>query len=341
MARDPWLDNVKMVLVTFVVIGHSLTMAPGTGRNAQIYDFIYYWHIPAFVLVTGYLSRSFQWNRKYLWALFCTIVVPYFVFEFAMLQFRTHRGGEDIGAPMWANPHWPMWYLAGVFLWRLATPVLRRHWAAIPATIALSLFFPTLGDHWTYYLDLNRVVGFLPFFTMGLFLTPSLLGRVRSRAGLVVGAVLLVGLWFLAGHTDDWTQTKFLWYSFPYSYFGVSDAEGMADRVRLIALGAVAALAVLAVVPRRRTFFTDMGAATMVVYLLHGFVIRELKYREYDEWAHAQGEWTIWPTIGIAIVISLVLAWPPVSTRLNWLVDPIGEATRFRERRRRRAAVPT
>ena len=74
-----------MVLVTVVVIGHSLTMVPGEGRNAQIYDFIYYWHIPAFVLVTGYLSRSFTWSRRHLWALFCTIVVPYFLFEFALL----------------------------------------------------------------------------------------------------------------------------------------------------------------------------------------------------------------------------------------------------------------
>ena len=129
MARDPWLDNVKMVLVTVVVVGHSLTMVPGEGRNAQIYDFIYYWHIPAFVLVTGFLSRSFTWSRRHLWALFCTIVVPYFLFEFALLFYREHRGGEVIGAPMWLNPHWPRQF------GRLEFEVRYRHQAL---TVAVS-----------------------------------------------------------------------------------------------------------------------------------------------------------------------------------------------------------
>ena len=63
--RDPWLDNVKYVLVTFVVMGHALPLAHlDTETDARIYDFIYYWHIPAFVLITGYFSRSFRWSRS-------------------------------------------------------------------------------------------------------------------------------------------------------------------------------------------------------------------------------------------------------------------------------------
>ena len=62
--RDPWLDNAKMTLVTLVVIGHMWTLLPETGLNRHLYDFLYSWHIPAFVLVTGYLSRSFTWERS-------------------------------------------------------------------------------------------------------------------------------------------------------------------------------------------------------------------------------------------------------------------------------------
>ena len=333
MARDPWLDNVKMVLVTFVVIGHSLTMVPDEGRNAQIYDFIYYWHIPAFVLVTGYLSRSFTWSRRHLWALFCTIVVPYFLFEFALLFYREHRGGEVIGAPMWLNPHWPMWYLAGVFLWRMATPVLKRHWAAIPVTIAASLLFPTLGGTWTTYLDLNRVVGFLPFFTMGLFLTPAHMTRLKTRAAAVVGAAALVGIYLLAGHTDDWIASKWLWYSFTYDRFDATVADGAWNRLRLIGIAVVGSLAVLSLVPRRRTWFTDMGAASLVVYLFHGFFIKEAQYQGYPEWCAEHGAWTLWPTIAGAVLLSVALAWRPVSSRLTWLIDPIGSVSRFRKGR--------
>jgi len=323
--RDAWLDNVKMTLVTVVVIGHALPLFRGSGLNSQIYDFIYYWHIPAFVLVTGYLSRSFTWSRRHLWALFCTIVVPYFIFETAMMWFRVEFGGEPWLDEMYVNPHWPMWYLAAVFLWRLATPILKRHWVPIPLSIAASLVFPLYGST---VLDLNRAVGLLPFFVIGLHLTPALLEKLKTGPARVVGLVALVALFEFADHTDEWLTTKWLWYSLEYDYFGVGLADGAWIRLRLIALALAASCAVLAVIPRRRSWFTDMGAATMVVYLFHGFFIRGAKYAGFTEWAADHGEWTLWATIGGAVCVALFLAWPPVARRLTWCVDPIGSAQR-------------
>ena len=42
-----------MVLVTLVVIGHAMVLLPSSELKSQAYDFIYYFHIPAFVLVTA------------------------------------------------------------------------------------------------------------------------------------------------------------------------------------------------------------------------------------------------------------------------------------------------
>lgn len=44
----------------------------------------------------------------------------------------------------------------------------------------------------------------------------------------------------------------------------------------LIVIGLCGALSALALIPRRWTFLAPMGAYTIVVYLLHGFVIRWL-----------------------------------------------------------------
>jgi len=65
MTRDPWLDNIKMTLVTLVVVGHSWGLLGATTLDLHLYDFLYYWHIPAFVLITGHLSRSFDWDRRH------------------------------------------------------------------------------------------------------------------------------------------------------------------------------------------------------------------------------------------------------------------------------------
>lgn len=325
--RDAWLDNVKMLLVTMVVIGHAVVLAPSYDTSEHLYDFIYAWHIPAFVLVTGYLSRSFTWSRRHLVALVTMIAVPYVLFELAMWWFRTEVGGEEIGDTVLLNPHWPVWYLAAVFLWRLATPVLARHWAAVPLSVLASLLFPLEGST---ILDLNRVIGLLPFFVLGLHLTPELLGRVRARAAILPGLGVLAALWWASDHFDtliphpaESSATTWFWYSEPYATFGVSGTEGMVVRLCLLGLSAVATFAVMALVPRGHSWWSDLGAATLVVYLLHGFVVRGAEYAGYAEWAAGQGGWTLWLTIGWAFALSLVLAAPRVARRLTYAVDPL------------------
>ena len=96
------------------------------------------------MLITGHLSRNFAWYAAAPVDAVRTIVVPYLLFEFAAGSFRSRVRLRGIGAPLWLNPHWPMWYLAGVFLWRMATPMLKRHRAALPISIAVSLLFAGL-----------------------------------------------------------------------------------------------------------------------------------------------------------------------------------------------------
>ena len=113
-----------MALVLLVVVGHSWTLLPHTALNDHLYDFLYAWHVPAFVLVTGYLSRSFAWSATGMWQLVRTVVVPYVLFECAW-----RCSASTSAARSWTtcsrDPHWPMWYLSALFFWRLLTPVFR------------------------------------------------------------------------------------------------------------------------------------------------------------------------------------------------------------------------
>ena len=93
--RDPWFDNAKMALVLLVVVGHAWTLLPHNTLNDHLYDFLYAWHVPAFVFVTGFLSRSFTYEPRRLWQLVRTVVVPYVVFECALALFRIYVGGES------------------------------------------------------------------------------------------------------------------------------------------------------------------------------------------------------------------------------------------------------
>ena len=169
-SRNPWLDNVKMVLVTLVVAGHAIGLIERDtlGRH-WVYDFIYLWHIPAFVFVSGYLSKSFEWDRRRMKGLLYTLAIPYLIFEPALYYYRLAVVGETEPGLLWLQPHWTMWYLIVLLMWRLVTPILKLHWLFLPGSVVVSL---AGGLITTDYLMIPRFLGLLPFYVLGLHLKP-------------------------------------------------------------------------------------------------------------------------------------------------------------------------
>ncbi len=334
--RDPWLDNVKMVLVTIVVIGHMLVVSPGSRTQSWVYDFVYYFHIPAFVLVTGYLSRSFRYSRRHLLSVLTTLIVPYVIFSFLMAWWRHLAGGEELLDPILTDPRWPMWYLIVTAMWRLVTPILKVHWVMVPLSVVVSLLAGLTNQE---LFDLNRFLGFLPFFVIGLHLRPEHLALLRSPRAKAPALVVVALTFWLARHTDDLWATQFLFFRADYASLGATFGEGVWIRIRLIAVALAMTAAVLALIPQRRSFLTQMGTYSLVVYLCHGFVVRGLEYRGWADLLPASHPWVcIAINTTVAIGIALFLAWRPVAERLLWLVDPINTFVKHRRSHARTAS---
>lgn len=322
--RDPWFDNAKMALVVLVVIGHAWTLLPETGFNDTLYDFLYAWHVPAFVFVTGYLSRRFAWEKVRMWRLVRTVLVPYFIFESLLAVFRIYVGGETLDS-LFTDPHWPMWYLSALFFWRLLTPVFK----SMPAAIAVAVVISLVAGAWAGdTLDMARILGLLPFFVAGLKATPEALDRLRGGNRKPWAAAVLVAILVSAIWTDSWAGTEWLYYRARYDELVSSDVEAILIRAAVLAIGAIGAVAFLALVPRVNGWFTRMGSWTLVVYLFHGFVIKGGEYFGYMEWAAGHAVLSLLTTTAGAALLALTLAWAPVATRLNALVDPLGVVER-------------
>ena len=323
-SRDAWLDNAKMALVTLVVVGHAWTLLPDLAVNEWLYDFLYAWHVPAFVFVTGYLSRSFTWSRARMWQLFCTVVVPYVIFETALALFRIYVGGEHL-EDLFADPHWPMWYLSALFFWRLLTPVFRPMWGGLAVAVAISL---AAGMRAGDALDMARVLGLLPFFVMGLKATPERLEVLRRGWVRIVAVLVLAGLFVLAAWTDRWASTEWLYYRSQYGELGADPLHSVFVRSALLAIGTLGAWAFLALVPRINGWFARMGAWTLVVYLFHGFAVKSASYAGFGDWAGEHAVIARLLTAASAVLLALLLAWQPVASRLTHIVDPLGYAQR-------------
>src|SRR5690606_13609993 len=117
-------------------------LLPFDSVSGHLYDFVYLWHMPAFVLLSGYLSRNWSYSTTRVWQLVTALLVPYVLFEGALAWFRLHAGGEEL-PDVWADPHFPMWFLVALFVWRLLTPLFR----SLPAAIAVAVVASVLGGY--------------------------------------------------------------------------------------------------------------------------------------------------------------------------------------------------
>ena len=318
--RDPFLDNAKLILVTLVVVGHSWTLADENYWTDRIYNWLYLWHLPVFVLITGYLSRSFTFSRRHLERLVTTVLLPYLVFEGLVAIFRVTVGGERL-EELWIDPHWPMWYLIALFLWRLATPLMRRLPSGVDLLVAVAA---SLAAGWfaTDWLDLNRVLGLLPFFVLGLVARRDHVELLKNRTAKWLGVLALLAAlpvaWFVEGSLD----TEWLYYRRSYAELDTTVVAGMSIRFAQLLFTTALCMAVIAWLPRRRLWFSRLGTSSLVVYLFHGFFVKGAEYAGFEDWAQGRGwESLLLTTLG-AVLVSLGLAWRPVATTLNTVIVP-------------------
>ena len=82
------------------------------------------------------------------------------------------------------------------------------------------------------------------------------------------------------------------------------------------------------------------GAASLVVYLLHGFVVKLAEYSAFPDWSANHPVTSLVVAAIAAVAVALLLAAPPVASRLNAVVDPVGAWQRRRRRQATPAALP-
>ncbi len=76
--RDAFFDNAKYLAIVLVAMGHAWEPLTDHSRAAEaLYMVVYTFHMPAFILISGYFSRSFDMRPDRLQRLVTGIAVPY------------------------------------------------------------------------------------------------------------------------------------------------------------------------------------------------------------------------------------------------------------------------
>ncbi|GAA4919920.1 acyltransferase family protein [Streptomyces coeruleoprunus] len=323
MVRNPYFDNAKYLAIVLVAVAHAWEpIMEGSRATRALYMAVYTFHMPAFVIISGYFSRGFTARPEQLRRLVSGVVVPYLVFEVAYTLYRRWADDAPWQAFSLTDPIYLTWFLVALFLWRLSTPLWRALRYPLPVAVliaALASLTPGIGQD----LDLQRVLQFLPFFVLGLSLREEHFRMVRRRAVRVLAVPVLVGAAALAYAVAPSLRMGWFYRSTSAQEL---DAAWWAGPVATVVLGACALVltaAFLALVPARRTWFTVLGAGSICGYLLHGFAAKAVPYWGLD--ATYGVLLTPWGRVGLTVVAAVgvtLLCTPPVRRALRWVVEP-------------------
>ncbi|MGV9903783.1 acyltransferase family protein [Streptomyces sp. NPDC003388] len=319
--RDSFFDNAKYLAIVLVATGHSWEPLKGDSRVLEaLYTVVYSFHMPAFIIISGYFSRSFDMRPDRLKRLITGVAVPYILFETAYPLFKNavDHSHEEISL---LDPWYLTWFLVALFVWRLTTPVWKLVRWPLPVAIGIAMLAsvsPSIGDD----LDLQRVLQFLPYFVLGLCMKPEYFRMVRRRwvriaSVPVFAAALAFGWWAVPRMNTAW-----FYHRDSAQELGAPWWCGPVMVLAMMGCSLLLTACFFSWVPGRRLWFTALGAGTLYGYLLHGFLVKFADYRGwFDHSALHRPLGEILVTVLAAAAVTL-LCTSPVRRVFRFAMEP-------------------
>ncbi|WP_462411834.1 acyltransferase family protein [Neobacillus sp. Marseille-QA0830] len=276
--RSEYFDNAKFILIFLVVFGHVISPLKEYNRVLYtLYTFIYLFHMPAFIMISGYFAKNFN-KKGYLVKTFKKILVPYFIFQFIYSIFYYLIGKESTLHFDILDPHWSLWFLLSMFFWNVFLYLFSKMgWAGFFVSIAIGIavgYVDEIGS----FMSLSRTFVFFPYFFIGYLLKGNQLKRlVRNRYSLPIGLVIIAAtvICFAVG----FPKSAVPWLLGDTSYAGMGGEQLYDGVLRTIQYAAtlIVTFGFLTLIPSSKLKLTKIGERTLYVYLFHGFIIKPVQ----------------------------------------------------------------
>ncbi|GAB6008353.1 acyltransferase family protein [Dysgonomonas reticulitermitis] len=264
--RDPFFDSLKFILICLVVFGHTLEYSGIKDiLSFKVYSFIYTFHMPLFIFISGYFSKNITWDK--LKKSFRTLLPAYLVFQ-TILSIPNMLDGSFILFNFLTSPQGILWYIPALLYWRIAfyfVPKIRFLNFPIVIVVSILLSFLIGLVNYPVFLSIAKTMAFLPYFALGYYCTENTIKKIRSWDRTISVAILIMA--FLLVYT--FTTSDFvlnLYGEFSYKYVFGSIAKGLLWRT----VSMVAAISIsCAIINLATDKLHKWGGRTLDIYLLH------------------------------------------------------------------------
>ena len=275
--RDYLWDNIKAILIFLVVLGHVLELC-----DRQIYPsifmdkFIYMFHMPAFIFVSGFLAKSYCTNGKVRSIKVINLMAYYLIFQIIFFAIRIvidHQTNFSI-----LEPNRGLWYLLALIMYYLMIPVIEKLSPIL--VIGLSIIFSLLVGVETKNIDnfmgIQRAIVFSPFFCIGYYLTSEKIEKLRSIniivrivVSIVITAVSSVTLYLM----NDQLKLSLFYGKSNYQELKYTVLQGFSLRALVILMASSLIFVLILILPSKKTFFSFIGKNSLQIFILHMAII--------------------------------------------------------------------
>lgn len=276
MYRNPLLDNVKFIMIFFVVLGHFIEPFYKTNDLLRtVWMFIYTFHMPVFVFVSGMVVKTAVSDQKFRKDLI-SILIPFIAFTFMYELYNYQVTGEISNYSKKLQPYWILWFLPSLFIWKVSIGYMAKFRFPIILSIAISLgagYFNSIG----YFLGISRTIYFFPFFIMGYYSSSKslfFLDKLKKVNFVIYLSILIIVLGLVVYFKNE--SHQWLLGSFSYKRLSSSGIEAAIIRLTLYLVSISCIISILGLTPTVKTVFSNWGQNSLYVYVWHGFIIKIL-----------------------------------------------------------------
>ena len=283
--RSTFWDNYKGVLIFLVVFGHfiySYALNIPSSLAADLYTFIYCFHMPAFIFCSGYFSRS---QRSRSWGSMVQLLLYYLVFNTAMMLFVKYYRGIGFN---FTEPYYSYWYILSLVIWRAAIGHLEKIKGLIPLAILVALLMG-FSDSFPTELSVRRTIAFFPFFAAGYLVNQEKLEHFLANRKPVGMALWLIPVMAVAA-LSFWFVVRFNFNSSTILMGRYTSSATVVHRMVMMCISVAAILAMLLVIPNRKIpLLSQIGKNSLLIYLVHRFItivyyFKFFPFRNYNRW---------------------------------------------------------
>ena len=173
LLRDERIDSIKFCLIVLVIAGHvfSNNIFSDSAACGVIWHWIYIFHMPLFVFISGYFSHKKNDTRSFLKGII-KIFEPLVIIQVLMVSVKFFSTNQ-ISIDEILTPWWVMWYLLSLIYWRTLLHVLPKNVLKYTKLVIFISFLIGISAGFLpfdRFLSMQRTLALLPFFFLGFFM---------------------------------------------------------------------------------------------------------------------------------------------------------------------------